>query len=131
MKRSRSAVRDQFAAEAEETAAHERTIQSRIDGKPKSGGNGEHKKPMQAGAREYPGPPLPGQHVAKPGTEAVLDLKPMAEWGAIAEQDIDLLHFTDTPQDAFDHLRDHLIAHHLEPPSAQEAAAPGIAKTRG
>lgn len=32
---------------------------------------------MQAGAREYPGPPLPGQHVAKPGTEATLNLAPM------------------------------------------------------
>jgi len=78
MRRSRSAARDQFAAQAEETATHERTIQSRIDGKAKpGGGDGEKKKPMQAGAREYPAPPLPGQHVAKPGTEATLNLKPM------------------------------------------------------
>jgi uncharacterized protein (TIGR00730 family) len=61
----------------------------------------------------------------------VLDLKPMAEWGAIAEQDLELLHFTDAPTDAFEFLRDHLIAHHLEPASEQEAAAPGIARTRG
>jgi len=78
MRRSRSAARDQFAAQAEETATHERTIQLRIDGKAKpGGGDGEKKKPMQAGAREYPAPPLPGQHVAKPGTEATLNLKPM------------------------------------------------------
>jgi hypothetical protein len=32
---------------------------------------------------------------------------------------------------AFQHLRDHLIAHHLEPASEQESAAPGIARTRG
>jgi uncharacterized protein (TIGR00730 family) len=63
--------------------------------------------------------------------EEVLDLRPMADWGAIAEQDLDLLHYAETPQDAFEHLRDHLIAHHLEAPSEQEAAAPGIAKTRG
>ena len=63
--------------------------------------------------------------------EEVLDLGPMAEWGAIAEQDLALLHYAETPQDAFEHLRDHLIANHLEPPSEQEAAAPGIAKTRG
>ena len=63
--------------------------------------------------------------------EQVLDLKPMAEWGAIAEKDLELLHYADTPADAFEHLRDHLIAHHLEPATAQEAAAPGIAKTRG
>jgi uncharacterized protein (TIGR00730 family) len=63
--------------------------------------------------------------------EEVLDLKPMAEWGAIAEKDLELLHYADTPADAFEHLRDHLIAHHLEPPTEQEAATPGIAKTRG
>ena len=63
--------------------------------------------------------------------EEVLDLKPMAEWGAIAEKDLELLHYADTPADAFEHLRDHLIANHLEPMTAQEAATPGIAKTRG
>ncbi len=61
----------------------------------------------------------------------VLDFKPMEEWGAIAEHDMDLFHFADTPTDAFERLRDHLIAHHLEPGTEQEAAAPGIAKTRG
>jgi uncharacterized protein (TIGR00730 family) len=61
----------------------------------------------------------------------VLNLKPMEEWGAIAEQDLDLLTYADTPSDAFNLLRDHLITHHLEPGTAQEAAAPGIAKTRG
>jgi uncharacterized protein (TIGR00730 family) len=63
--------------------------------------------------------------------EQVLDLKPMAEWGAIAEKDLELLHYADSPIDAFEHLRDHLIAHHLEPKTEQEAATPGIAKTRG
>ena len=61
----------------------------------------------------------------------VFNLKPMEEWGAIAEQDLDLLSYADTPSDAFNLLRDHLVAHHLEPGTAQEAAAPGIAKTRG
>jgi uncharacterized protein (TIGR00730 family) len=63
--------------------------------------------------------------------EQVLDLKPMAEWGAIADKDLELLQFADTPADAFEYLRDHLIAHHLEPATAQEAGTPGIAKTRG
>jgi len=63
--------------------------------------------------------------------DQVLDLKPMAEWGAINEKDLGLLHYADTPADAFQHLRDHLIAHHLEPATPQEAEAPGIAKTRG
>jgi uncharacterized protein (TIGR00730 family) len=61
----------------------------------------------------------------------VFNLKPMEEWGAVAEQDLELLSYADTPSDAFNLLRDHLVAHHLEPGTAQEAAAPGIAKTRG
>src|SRR5206468_292784 len=61
----------------------------------------------------------------------VLDFEPMVEWGAIAEKDTDLLHYCDTPGDAFARLQAHLIEHHLEPPIPQEAAAPGIAKTRG
>src|SRR5262245_40288704 len=63
--------------------------------------------------------------------DAVLDLKPMVEWGAIAEDDLSLLHRVDSPSDAFEQLRGHLIAHHLEPATPQEADAPGIAKTRG
>jgi len=63
--------------------------------------------------------------------QQVLDLQPMAEWGAIAEKDLELLHYADTPADAFQQLRDHLIANHLAPATAQEAATPGIAKTRG
>src|SRR2546422_150856 len=63
--------------------------------------------------------------------DQVLDFKPMAEWGAVAQEDLDLLQRADSPSDAFDQLRAHLIAHHLEPATPQEAAAPGIAKTRG
>src|SRR5262245_31535991 len=63
--------------------------------------------------------------------DQVLQFSPMAEWGAIAEKDLQLLHYADTPKDAFEQLRAHLVEHHLEPKTAQEAAAPGIAKTRG
>src|SRR3954465_15413240 len=63
--------------------------------------------------------------------DQVLTFRPMAEWGAIAEHDMELLRYAETPADAFAHLRDHLIAHHLEPHTEQEAATPGIAKTRG
>src|SRR5262245_18763171 len=63
--------------------------------------------------------------------DQVLTFKPMAEWGAFAEKDLELIQVVDTPVDAFERLRAHLIRHHLEPPTAQEAAAPGIAKTRG
>src|SRR5579864_3964398 len=61
----------------------------------------------------------------------VLSFEPMADWGAVAENDLDLLQSCDTPRDAFERLRSHLVEHHLEPATPQEAAAPGIAKTRG
>ncbi len=63
--------------------------------------------------------------------DRVLDFKPMVEWGAIAEEDVSLIQHADTPGDAFDLLRGHLVEHHLESGIEQEAAAPGIAKTRG
>ena len=62
--------------------------------------------------------------------DGILNLEPMAEWGAIAEEDLNLLHRFDSPDDAFEHLRGHL-AQHLVPETPQEDRAPGIAKTRG
>jgi hypothetical protein len=53
------------------------------------------------------------------------------EWGAIEERDMGLLTKVDTPQAAFEALRDYLIKHHMVPATAQEEKAPGIAKTRG
>ncbi len=45
--------------------------------------------------------------------------------------DITIVTTADTDEEAFDLLKDHLVAYHLEPTTEQEAAAPGIAKTRG
>src|SRR5437773_5415550 len=56
----------------------------------------------------------------------VIDLRPMAEWGAIADKDLELLHYADTPGEAFERLQNHLITNHLDPPHAQETAAPEI-----
>ena len=61
----------------------------------------------------------------------VLNFDPMAEWGAIAESDKDLIKWADTPDEAFAQLRQHLQEHHLEPKHRQEKSAPWIAKTRG
>ena len=61
----------------------------------------------------------------------VFDLEPLVEWGAIAKKDLTLLQWVDTPEHAFETLRDHLMTHHLVPETAQENLAPGIAKTRG
>ena len=67
-----------FRRGAERAAREERAIQRRIDKTDKkSGGAAKKSKPMQAGARLYPAPPLPRQHLAKPGAEAALDLQPM------------------------------------------------------
>jgi uncharacterized protein (TIGR00730 family) len=62
--------------------------------------------------------------------EQVLNFKTFAEWGAIEERDLALLRHADTPADAFTLLRDHLSAHHLEPVTAPEKAAPELAATR-
>src|SRR5512142_378112 len=34
----------------------------------------------------------------------VLDMQPMVDWGAISPSDLDLMHFTDTPEEAFEYL---------------------------
>src|SRR5512139_496358 len=69
---------DRFAKAAKTTAAAERIIQKNIDRK-ESRRRKTNKKTgaMQAGARRYPTPPMPKQHIAKPGKEASLDLAPM------------------------------------------------------
>jgi len=67
-----------FESEAERTAQEERAIQHKIDRSDQT--QAEHKETggaMQAGARIYPVPPLPEQHLQKPGIEGDLELKPM------------------------------------------------------
>jgi uncharacterized protein (TIGR00730 family) len=63
--------------------------------------------------------------------EQIIDLEPMVEWGAINPDDLNLLKWVDTPGQAFEYLREHLMRFHLIPETAQENRAPGIAKTRG
>ena len=72
---------DGFAKGAEEAARDERAIQARIDRKDakSGGGDDEPSEAMQAGAREYPAPPFPKQHLKKPGIESDLDPAPMYE----------------------------------------------------
>src|SRR5260221_3349824 len=63
--------------------------------------------------------------------EEILDLKPMLEWGAINPADLDLLQWVNTPDEAIETLRAHLIAYHLVPQTAQEDHGPRITKTLG
>ena len=62
--------------------------------------------------------------------DQILNLQPMLEWGAISEEDMNILCRVDTPEAAFEELKAHLLEHHMVPATAQETSAPGIAKTR-
>ena len=67
-----------FEKAAERTAEEERAIQRKIDrSDKKNSGDSDKTGAMQAGARLYPAPPLPDQHLLKPGSESDLQLKPM------------------------------------------------------
>jgi uncharacterized protein (TIGR00730 family) len=61
----------------------------------------------------------------------VFDLRPIVDWGAIDEKDLDLLCRVDSPDEAFEELKNFLTLHHMVPATPQEDRAPGIAKTRG
>jgi len=61
----------------------------------------------------------------------VFDVRPLVEWGAVDEKDLDLMCRVDSPGEAFAELQKFLTAHHMVPQTAQETRAPGIAKTRG
>jgi NAD(P)-dependent dehydrogenase (short-subunit alcohol dehydrogenase family) len=78
MTRSGTRQKDRFARAAETTARHEREIQERVDRRGPAKAK-ESKQGMQAGARRYPAPPLPEQHLKKPGREQDLELRPMYE----------------------------------------------------
>jgi predicted Rossmann-fold nucleotide-binding protein len=61
----------------------------------------------------------------------VLNLEALVDSGAISPEDTKLFNFCDTPQEAFECLRDGLIRYHLDPqmvkPSTDEG--PEIART--
>jgi uncharacterized protein (TIGR00730 family) len=59
----------------------------------------------------------------------IMDLEPMLEWGAISKPDLDLLQRADTPQQAFEVLKAHLLKYHLEPATVDDLKTPAIAKT--
>ena len=61
----------------------------------------------------------------------VFDLRPLVDWGAIHESDLELLCHVDSTTEAVEELKKFLTAHHMVPATPQENRAPGIAKTRG
>jgi NAD(P)-dependent dehydrogenase (short-subunit alcohol dehydrogenase family) len=76
--RAKSPSRQSFGRKAKTTAEHQRQIQRKVDRSNRSQEQ-EQEEPeaMQAGARAYPVPPLPEQHLRKPGSETDLEPKPM------------------------------------------------------
>lgn len=70
-----------FRDAAEATAREQRRIQEQVDRqdraqKDEASGDDEAESGVQAGAREQPENPMPDQHLAKPGLEAEMELKP-------------------------------------------------------
>jgi NAD(P)-dependent dehydrogenase (short-subunit alcohol dehydrogenase family) len=59
------------------TVKRQRSIQAATDRSDQNKPSGRSKKPPQTGARAYPVPPFPKQHLTKPGLEAKLDPAPM------------------------------------------------------
>ena len=77
--KTQTARKRDFAQKALATAADERAIQRQADRKERASSKEKTSGAMQAGARAYPEPPLPAQHLAKPGRERDLELAPMYE----------------------------------------------------
>ncbi|MBX7249805.1 MAG: SDR family oxidoreductase [Caulobacteraceae bacterium] len=71
----------EFERAAGEAAGEAREIQARIDRAEAKSFKGQDEaddaRPPRTGARDYPAPPLPDQHLKKPGHEADMALKPM------------------------------------------------------
>ncbi len=73
-----SETQTDFTAAADSVADKERDVQRQVDGEARAfAGKKEPKGAMQAGARLYPEPPLPAQHLDKPGLESDQELRPM------------------------------------------------------
>ena len=83
---------DTFRKDAERVARDERDIQAGVDRQDAASNSSEKPKAMQAGAREYPAPPLPQQHLKKPGLEADLKLEPMYDAPFYKGSGLSLIH---------------------------------------
>jgi uncharacterized protein (TIGR00730 family) len=60
----------------------------------------------------------------------VLNLEALADAGAIAPKDVNLFQYVDTPEEAFERLKESLTRDHLQAPPPAKSRQPEIAKTR-
>ncbi len=68
-----------YKLEGEKTAERYQKIQEQVARADKDKPKKKEERPMQAGARKYPEPPMVKQHLRKPGKEAKLDTQPMSD----------------------------------------------------
>jgi NAD(P)-dependent dehydrogenase (short-subunit alcohol dehydrogenase family) len=68
--------RDPGNSNIESVANEQKAIQSRQDQNDAAGEKPKSKEAVQAGGEQRPAPPLPKQHLAKPGIEAAMELRP-------------------------------------------------------
>ena len=66
-----------YKQQAQKAAEKHKKIQLQVSKADKKHIQKEKEKPMQAGARKYPEPPVAKQHLTKPGLEKRLSVKPM------------------------------------------------------
>lgn len=59
--------------------------------------------------------PLPIVVFGKEYWDDIINLEAMAKWGTISREDIKLLHFSDSPQEAFEYLKARLEEAYLQP----------------
>jgi hypothetical protein len=69
----------QYRQQGEKLAEKQRKIQEQISQADENQPPEKTEKPMQAGARKYPEPPVDNQHLKKPGLEKNLDVQPMCD----------------------------------------------------
>jgi NAD(P)-dependent dehydrogenase (short-subunit alcohol dehydrogenase family) len=67
------------AARVARTIARQRAVQKQVARADRAHPRKPSKRAVQAGARRYPVPPMPRQHVAKPGSEKAIQPAPMYE----------------------------------------------------
>lgn len=73
---ARPAARGEAVTAKQQKIQREQDVKDTANQAKRQASAGKPKKAVQAGARDYPEPPLPRQHLRKPGLEAEMALKP-------------------------------------------------------